>query len=230
VLSTASSTTPDEPASADDRLARFLAAQAGAIDGAIAELRSGPKVGHWMWFVFPQLAGLGRSEISRFYAIESLDEARAYLDHRVLGARLREAARAVLSPAGRDAEAILGPIDAVKLRSSMTLFHRAAPTEPLFVEVLDRFYGGQADDATDELLAGSIATRGLADERPPNEGSTHRQSSEAKGWRCIEHSIRPPNERVGPPAGGFGGRLLRGRQRLTEERGSAEGSPVAADL
>ncbi len=105
-----------------------------------------------MWFVFPQIAGLGRSEMSRVYAIASLDEARAYLDHPVLGPRLRECAAIVLATEGRSAEDIFGGIDAVKLRSSMTLFHRAAPNEALFAAVLERFFGGVADPATEERL------------------------------------------------------------------------------
>jgi uncharacterized protein (DUF1810 family) len=107
-----------------------------------------------MWFIFPQLAGLGRSETSRYYAIGSLDEARAYLAHPILGNRLRECATALLAaPAGRSAEAILGSVDAAKLRSSMTAFHRAAPDDSLFAQVLARFYGGVADPQTDALLA-----------------------------------------------------------------------------
>lgn len=106
-----------------------------------------------MWFVFPQLAGLGQSEMSRRYAIASLDEARVYLEHPVLGARLRECARALLGHGDRSAAAILGEIDAVKLRSSMTLFAIAAPQDPLFPEVLDRLYGGERDEATERLLA-----------------------------------------------------------------------------
>jgi uncharacterized protein (DUF1810 family) len=133
-------------------LRRFVDAQQGTYPGALAELRAGRKTGHWIWFVFPQVAGLGRSETSRFYAIASLDEARAYLDHPVLGPRLRESVDAVLSAAGSSAEAMLGSIDAVKLRSSMTLFLRAAPDEQRFRQVLDRFYGGRPDPATDGIL------------------------------------------------------------------------------
>jgi uncharacterized protein (DUF1810 family) len=135
-------------------LDRFIAAQEGAYEGALAELRAGRKTGHWIWFVFPQVAGLGRSEMSRHYAIASLDEARAYLAHPVLGSRLRECAAALLATTGRSAEEVLGSIDAVKVRSSMTLFLRAAPDEPLFREVIDRFYGGRTDDATDAILDG----------------------------------------------------------------------------
>ncbi len=133
-------------------LERFVAAQAGVYEAVVGELRAGAKTGHWMWFIFPQLAGLGRSETARYYAIGSLDEARAYLRHPLLGPRLRECARAVLSVEGRGAERILGGIDALKLRSSMTLFHRADPAEPLFREVIERYYEGRPDDATDALL------------------------------------------------------------------------------
>ena len=136
-------------------LERFVEAQAGTYDGALVELTAGRKTGHWIWFVFPQVAGLGRSELSRYYAIGSLAEASAYLAHPVLGPRLRECANALLSTSGRSADEMLGSIDAVKLRSSMTLFHRAAPDEKVFREVLDRFYGGRADDATDAILARS---------------------------------------------------------------------------
>jgi uncharacterized protein (DUF1810 family) len=133
-------------------LDRFVNAQQGIYDGVLDELRRGRKTGHWMWFVFPQIAGLGRSATSEQYAIESLEEARAYLAHPVLGPRLRECAKAVLSVQGRMAEEILGSIDAVKLRSSMTLFHRAAPDEPVYREVLARYYEGRPDGATDALL------------------------------------------------------------------------------
>jgi uncharacterized protein (DUF1810 family) len=133
-------------------LARFVHAQAGVYDGVVAELRAGRKTGHWMWFVFPQIAGLGRSPTAQHYAISSLEEARAYLEHPVLGARLRECARILTELPGGSADEIFGGIDAMKLRSSMTLFARADPDEPLFAAVLDRFYGGAADPATDERL------------------------------------------------------------------------------
>jgi uncharacterized protein (DUF1810 family) len=133
-------------------LERFVAAQQGVYEGALRELRAGRKTGHWIWFIFPQLAGLGRSELSRFYGIESIDEARAYLDHPVLDPRLRECVSAALATSGTTAEGIFGSLDAMKVRSSMTLFHRAAPDEPLFAEMLERFYGGVADEATDALL------------------------------------------------------------------------------
>jgi uncharacterized protein (DUF1810 family) len=120
---------------------------------AVAELRAGRKIGHWMWFVFPQVAGLGVSSMSRRYAISSLEEARRYLAHPILGERLRECARILTELDGKTAQEIFGPVDAMKLRSSMTLFARAAPESPLFRAVLDRYFGGVADDATDERLA-----------------------------------------------------------------------------
>jgi uncharacterized protein (DUF1810 family) len=133
-------------------LERFVAAQQGVYDGVLRELRAGRKTGHWIWFIFPQVVGLGRSELSRFYGIESIDEARAYLEHPVLGPRLRECVGAVLATSGTTAEGIFGSLDAMKVHSSMTLFHRATPAEPLFTEMLERFYGGVADEATDALL------------------------------------------------------------------------------
>ena len=136
-------------------LERFVAAQdvGGTYDAAVAELRAGRKRTHWMWFVFPQIAGLGQSTISRRYAIRSLAEAQAYLAHPLLGPRLIEAARAVKRVAG-SAEAIFGGIDAMKLRSSMTLFARADPTNRVFQDVLEVYCGGVPDAATDRLLRG----------------------------------------------------------------------------
>jgi uncharacterized protein (DUF1810 family) len=133
-------------------LERFVAAQEHEYSGALAELRAGRKTGHWIWFIFPQVAGLGRSETSRFYAIASLDEARAYLAHPILGPRLRECVSAVLATSGASADQIFGSLDAMKVRSSLTLFHRVDPDEPLFRDALERFYGGVTDNATDELL------------------------------------------------------------------------------
>lgn len=133
-------------------LDRFVEAQAGTWRTALAELKAGRKTSHWMWFVFPQIAGLGRSETARFYAVADADEARAYLAHPVLGERLREAAETLLAHRGRSAEAMLGGIDAVKLRSSMTLFETVAPDEPVFAGVLEAFYGGNRDPETLRLL------------------------------------------------------------------------------
>jgi uncharacterized protein (DUF1810 family) len=131
-------------------LGRFRSAQDahGVYEDALAELRSGRKTTHWMWFVFPQIAGLGVSPTAVFFAIRSLDEARAYLADPVLGPRLREAAEAAADAPADSAEALLGSIDAAKLRSSMTLFAHVAPEEAVFRRVLDRWYGGAEDDAT----------------------------------------------------------------------------------
>jgi uncharacterized protein (DUF1810 family) len=137
-------------------LQRFVNAQneGETCERALAELRAGRKTSHWMWFVFPQLAGLGQSEMSRHYAIGSLEEARAYLDHPLLGPRLIECCEALLSHHGKSAEQILGGIDAIKLRSSMTLFLRASPETQTFQQVLDRYFDGEADAATDVRLEG----------------------------------------------------------------------------
>ena len=141
----------------EHRLQRFVDAQDddGTYESALRELRDGRKRSHWMWFIFPQIAGLGQSPTSRRYAISSLDEARAYVEHPVLGPRLEECARALLQRTGGSARDIFGGIDAMKLRSSMTLFHRADPDNALYSEVLDRYFGGEPDEATDRLLGAS---------------------------------------------------------------------------
>jgi uncharacterized protein (DUF1810 family) len=135
-------------------LQRFVTAQdaGGTYDGALAELRAGRKTGHWMWFVLPQLAGLGRSATARHYALRSADEAQAYLRHPVLGARLRECAQALVALRTSDPVSVLGSVDAQKLRSSMTLFARTAPDEPVFRQVLDRCFGGAEDPLTHQML------------------------------------------------------------------------------
>jgi uncharacterized protein (DUF1810 family) len=135
-------------------LQRFVAAQDadGTYDRATAELRAGRKASHWMWFVFPQIAGLGYSPTSRRYAIASLAEARAYLAHPVLGTRLTECAAILVGLRGRTAEQIFGELDAQKLHSSMTLFTHAAPGEPVFRQVLDEYFGGIPDSATKERV------------------------------------------------------------------------------
>jgi uncharacterized protein (DUF1810 family) len=135
-------------------LERFVAAQeaGGTYDRAVAELRRGRKVSHWMWFVFPQVAGLGQSAVSRRFAISGLAEARAYLAHPVLGPRLTECAGLVTAITGATAEQVFGPVDAQKLRSCATLFARADPAEPAFGRVLDQYFGGVPDAATDERL------------------------------------------------------------------------------
>jgi len=138
----------------DYQLSRFVAAQDrdGTYEQAVAELRAGQKTSHWMWFVFPQIAGLGHSAMAREFAISSLAEARAYLGHPVLGPRLVRCAQVTLEAAGRSAADIFGPVDAMKLRSSMTLFARAAPDEPVFAAVLGKYFGGTPDEATTDRL------------------------------------------------------------------------------
>jgi uncharacterized protein (DUF1810 family) len=135
-------------------LERFVAAQnqGGTYDAAVDELRAGRKRSHWMWFVFPQIAGLGQSPTSRMYAISSLAEARAYVAHDVLGPRLIECARILCELEGRTATEIFGGIDAIKLRSSMTLFAYADSANPIFGQVLEAYFGGVPDEATERLL------------------------------------------------------------------------------
>jgi uncharacterized protein (DUF1810 family) len=138
----------------DFNLQRFVDAQDrdGSYDRALAELERGRKQGHWIWFVFPQIQGLGSSATARFYAISSLAEATAYLKHPVLGPRLDTAAETLLELPGRDPVEILGELDAMKLRSSMTLFSHVKDAAPVFSRVIDEFYGGQADGTTERLL------------------------------------------------------------------------------
>ncbi len=132
-------------------LDRFIEAQAGMYETALAELNAGEKRSHWMWFIFPQIAGLGQSAMARRYAIGSLSEARDYFGHTVLGPRLRACTEAMLSHPDRPAEAILGGVDALKFRSSMTLFDAVEPGG-LFRRALDAFYGGVRDERTLALL------------------------------------------------------------------------------
>lgn len=133
-------------------LQRFVDAQSGVYQAALAELRAGAKRTHWMWFVFPQLAGLGSSPMAQRYAIGSLDEARAYLAHPVLGPRLVECARAANAVEGRSAHEIFGSPDDLKFRSCMTLFNEAAPDEAEFRTAMDKYFGGAPDTATLRIL------------------------------------------------------------------------------
>jgi uncharacterized protein (DUF1810 family) len=135
-------------------LERFVAAQdaEGTYERALTELRGGSKRSHWMWFIFPQIAGLGQSPTSRKYAISSLAEAQAYLRHPVLGPRLKESAGAVAGLQGLTAGQIFGGIDARKLHSSMTLFLRADPQASVFQQVLSKYFEGLPDPATEGLL------------------------------------------------------------------------------
>nr|WP_315383670.1 DUF1810 domain-containing protein [uncultured Sphingomonas sp.] len=132
-------------------LDRFVAAQEGSYDTALAEIRRGAKRSHWMWYIFPQIAGLGRSAMAQRYAIASLAEARAYLEHPLLGPRLRDCVSALQDLTSGTAEAVFGEIDAIKLRSSLTLFE-AAGAGPLFAAALDRWFGGTRDPATLAIL------------------------------------------------------------------------------
>ena len=136
------------------QLQRFVLAQdeAGTYPQALAELRAARKQSHWMWFVFPQIAGLGRSPMAQLYAISGLPEARAYLDHPVLGPRLLECANVLTALSGVSAVDVLGAVDAQKLHSSMTLFAQAAPTESVFDAVLERYFDGEPDEATTSRL------------------------------------------------------------------------------
>lgn len=132
-------------------LDRFVAAQAGSYQTALGEIRRGAKRSHWMWYIFPQIAGLGQSEMARRYALRSIDEAKAYLAHPVLGARLRECVAALQDLTGVTAAAVFGDIDVMKLRSSLTLFAEAG-AGPLFTAALDRWFDGEADGATLQIL------------------------------------------------------------------------------
>jgi uncharacterized protein (DUF1810 family) len=134
-------------------LRRFVDAQDRVYDTVVAELRAGAKRSHWIWFVFPQLRGLGHSATAMRYGISSLDEARAYLAHPVLGPRLRDCAQLVTDIAGTSADDIFGWPDNLKVRSSMTLFARASDENAEFRAVLDKFYDGEDDPATVELLS-----------------------------------------------------------------------------
>jgi uncharacterized protein (DUF1810 family) len=138
------------------RLRRFVDAQNqnGKYQEVISELRGGRKTSHWMWYVFPQVKGLGRSWMANEYAIGSLAEAQAYLRHRVLGPRLIECAQLLLAIDGRSAADVLGSVDAMKLRSSMTLFSRADPQQAVFRQALDRYFQGIEDQETVSRLGG----------------------------------------------------------------------------
>ncbi|WP_299016092.1 DUF1810 domain-containing protein [uncultured Caulobacter sp.] len=133
-------------------LSRFVEAQAATYQTALAELRRGRKESHWMWFVFPQIQGLGSSPTARFYAIADLAEAEAYLAHPVLGPRLREVVSVIVALPGDDAHAVFGSPDDLKLRSSLTLFQAAAPDEAVFGEALAKYFGGAPDERTLERL------------------------------------------------------------------------------
>lgn len=134
-------------------LQRFLDAQAPVWDDVRSELDQARKRSHWIWFVFPQLAALGRSETARFYGLSGADEAQAYLEHPVLGPRLHECCVLLLKPTGLSARGVFGEIDAMKLRSCLTLFDAVSPQTPIFNECLDRYFAGARDQLTRELLS-----------------------------------------------------------------------------
>nr|WP_281721390.1 DUF1810 domain-containing protein [Nitrosomonas nitrosa] len=134
-------------------LHRFLTAQAPVYDSVLAELRAGKKSSHWIWFVFPQIAGLGHSAMAQQFAIGSLDEAKAYLQHPVLGQRLRECTQLVLDVNGRSAEEIFGYPDNLKFRSCMTLFLTVAPDNAIFKDALTKYFDGKPDQVTLDILA-----------------------------------------------------------------------------
>ena len=136
-------------------LERFVSAQSKSYDAALAELANGQKRSHWMWYIFPQIAGLGHSAMAQRYAISSLKEAKAYLTHPVLGDRLRECCEQLLQLEGCTAHQVFGSPDDLKLRSSMTLFSAAADGDSVFGRVLRKYYQGQADSATQEILRAS---------------------------------------------------------------------------
>ena len=137
-------------------LNRFVEAQASNYDNALAELRAGNKETHWSWYVFPQIRGLGSSPMSVRYAISSKAEASAYLEHAVLGPRLRECVKAMNAHQGLSASQILGDIDAQKFRSCLTLFAQAAPSETIFSDALNKYFGGKLDAATLAILAKGV--------------------------------------------------------------------------
>ena len=133
-------------------LSRFLEAQKNAYDTALREIKAGQKRSHWMWYIFPQIQGLGYSAMARHYAIRDLGEAREYLQHPVLGPRLVEISEALLALDESDPRRVMGSPDDLKLRSCMTLFQCAAPDQPVFGKVLDKFYGGRPDGRTLEIV------------------------------------------------------------------------------
>lgn len=141
-------------------LERFLKAQESSYERALAEIRDGEKVSHWMWYIFPQIEGLGSSSTARRYAIKSLEEARAYLDHPALGPRLKTCAEAALAVEGRSAWAIFGSPDDLKLRSSATLFSLVSPPGSVFHRLLDKYFGGEPDHKTLALLGKAVGSPG----------------------------------------------------------------------
>jgi uncharacterized protein (DUF1810 family) len=137
-----------------DRLGRFINAQNESFEEIIQELKNGEKVTHWMWYVFPQIAGLGESATAKFYAIQDPSEAQAYLDHPILGKRLLECTKIVISLRSKSALVIFGDVDAMKFRSSMTLFMSVAGSDSVFQEAIEKYFEGEPDRATLDILSG----------------------------------------------------------------------------
>lgn len=135
-----------------ENLSRFLTAQENVYQTALSEIKRGKKTGHWMWFIFPQIAGLGRSETSRYYALTGRNESQLYLNHPILGVRLLEISEALLSLRSSNAEKIFGSVDSLKLKSSMTLFALLKNTNPIFEHILQKFFDGRKDDITISIL------------------------------------------------------------------------------
>lgn len=137
-----------------NNLTRFIEAQDGVYEIALNEIKKGQKTSHWMWYIFPQIKGLGYSETAKFYAIQNLDEASRYLHHPVLGTRLVEISSALLNLTTDNASAVFGSVDAMKLKSSMTLFSLLKNSNPVFQKVLEKFFNGMKDQKTIELIEG----------------------------------------------------------------------------
>lgn len=135
---------------------KFIDAQEATYDMALQEIKSGKKKGHWMWYIFPQMSGLGSSDISEYYALHSVDEARKYLENKILGPRLIQISSELLKIDHDEIEEIMGFVDSLKLQSSMTLFHLADPDNPIFQQVLDKYYLGEEDQNTLELCSSFI--------------------------------------------------------------------------
>ena len=144
----------DDTSGADDRyrLSRFIQAQQSDCDQALSEIKNGRKRSHWMWYIFPQLDGLGFSSTAKYYSIKNIDEAKAYLDHPVLGARLRECAEAACNVEGRSAAEIFGHPDDLKLKSCATLFEHVAAPGSVFEHLLEKYSDGERDEKTLQLL------------------------------------------------------------------------------
>ena len=197
-------------------LERFVRAQDGIYDQALAELRNGRKRSHWIWFVFPQISGLGQSETSRRFAIRTLDEARAYLTHPILGRRLLECTEAVLALENRSASEIFGYPDDLKFHSSMTLFGFAASRDSIFQRAIEKYYRGEPDRGTVALL-GTVAERGHHPGRQAAHAEIRRAARQRKdGTRAAPGAADP--KRASPRIGTHGGLGLPHRELQNDGR------------